>query len=109
MTLIGTVTRDPKLIGSGVGRDARTQFSVEVARRLKSGDIATSLFEVRCVGFIAARVVEEVRRGHRVIAFGPLEQVKWGECPTVAMFANEVGFALSQRSDQLPTDDEADS
>jgi len=27
----------------------------------------------------------------------------------VAMFANEVGFALSQRSDQLPTDDEADS
>lgn len=102
-TIIGNLTRDPELRFTTSGR-AAASFGLASTRRYRDGSDGewkevVSFFNVTAWGQLGESLCESLRKGHRVLVTGRLEQRRW-ESPegdkrsTVELVAEDVGASV---------------
>ena len=97
-TIVGTVSAEPFTVNERSGRRRRCGFQVSVVRRwyvqrIEAHEEATTVFDVRCAGFIAGSVLAELNLGDRVVVCGHFE----GDCGLLELHADVVALALSDQ------------
>ena len=74
--VVGNVTRDPELRYTASGIPV-AEFGVAWNTKDKAGNESVSFFDVTCWRDLAEHVAESLRKGHRVIVHGRLDQNTW--------------------------------
>lgn len=97
-TIIGTVSTLPYTVNERAGKRRRAGFQVAVHRKwwdsyLEQHRDASTVFEVRCRGYIAEDVLEKVADGDRVVVTGHFEH--GAESGDLELHADVVALALS--------------
>jgi len=103
ITLSGNITREPELKFTKTGQ-AQTRFAIAVNRRwqnkqTQNWEEQVSFFDVTSWGPLAENAAKSLKKGHRVLVTGRLEQRSW-ETPegdkksTVEVVAEDIAPSL---------------
>jgi hypothetical protein len=104
-TIVGTVSTEPFTVNERSGRRRRAGFGVSVVRRwyvqrIEGYEEATTVFDIRCAGYIAGSVLTEVQLGDRVVCVGHFE----GDSGTLELHADVVALAFPDEPRDAPSE-----